>query len=179
MRKLILFSAIIFGMLFYSCSSDDDNGTQDGTISLVGDWQLTHVDFTTLIDEGVLIPASDACILEIVSGYRFFDDNSFFFILGEAGSSFPTQGDYWTWEGDSDRFKIVQANPSMPPYNFGVTPTNLKVEEANGKTTMTFSSKLGNGSEANFTLVKQTIDNTKLPVVTDNGASYYCGFFDN
>lgn len=177
MRKLVLLSAVVFGLMFYSCSSDDDNGTKEEKVSLVGDWQLTNVDFTTFGERE--IPASDACIVEIVAGYQFRLDNSFFFILGEAGSSFPTKGDFWTWEGDADDFKIVQKNLSMPPYNFGLTPTDLEIKEVNGKSQMTFNSVMGNGSAAKFTLVKEEIDQAKLPVLTDpEGEPFYCGFFD-
>lgn len=178
MKKLVLLSAVVFGLVFYSCSSDDDNGA-DATISLVGDWQLTNVDFTSINEEGRLIPASDPCIVEIVAGYRFFADNSFFFILGEAGSSFPTKGDYWTWEGDTNDFEIVQKNLAMPPYNFGLMPTNLEVKEVNGKIQMTFNSVMGNGSSAKFTLVKEEIDQDKLPKLTaPDDPDFYCGFFD-
>lgn len=182
MKKLFLLSAVVFGLVFYSCSSDDDNGPieEEQQVSLVGDWQLTNVDFTLINEEGRLIPASDPCIVEIVAGYRFFEDQSFFFILGEAGSQFPTKGDYWTWEGDSDDFKIIQKNLAMPPYNFGITPTDLEVKTVDGKTQMTFSSEMGNGSAAEFTLIKtDEIDPEKLPVLTDvDGSSFYCGFFD-
>lgn len=178
MKKLVLLSALVFGMVFYSCSSDDDNGTEQ-KVSLVGDWQLTNVDFISINEEGRLIPASDPCIVEIVAGYRFFDDNSFFFILGEAGSGFPTKGDYWTWEGDSDGFKIVQKNLSLPPYNFGLTPTNLIVTNNSGKAVMTFTSVMGNGSVAKFTLTKQEINQDALPKLTaPNDPDFYCGFFD-
>ena len=178
MKKLVLLSAVVFGLVFYSCSSDDDNGTEE-TVSLVGDWQLTNVDFTSINEEGRQIPASDPCIVEIVVGYRFFADKSFYFILGEAGSSFPTKGDYWTWEGDTDDFKITQKNLAMPPYNFGLTPEQLVVKEVNGKTQMTFTSVMGNGSTAKFKLVKEEIDPNKLPKLTaPNKPDFYCGFFD-
>ena len=78
---------------------------------------------------------------------------SFFFIL-KPGTPLPSEGDYWKWEGDVEDFKILQPNPMSPPYNFSVTPTDLKVETVNGKTTVTFHSKMGNGSKANFTIVK-------------------------
>lgn len=179
MKKLVLFSAVVFGLVFYSCSSDDDNGAS-GKVELTGDWQLTNVDFTTVNTEGRQIPASDPCIVELVAGYRFFADNSFFFILGEAGSSFPTKGDYWTWEGDVDNFKITQKNLGMPPYNFGLTPTNLKVEMVGGIAQISFHSLMGNGSAANFTLVKTSeIDQSKLPkLTTPEDPDFYCGFFD-
>lgn len=178
MKKLVLLSAVVFGLLFYSCSSDDDNGTVE-TVSLVGDWQLTNVDFTSINEEGRQIPASDPCIVEIVAGYRFFADKSFFFILGEAGSSFPTKGDYWSWEGDTDDFKITQKNIAMPPYNFGLSPKQLVVKEVSGKTQMTFTSVMGNGSTAKFTLVKKEIDPAELPKLTaPNDPDFYCGFFD-
>lgn len=179
MKKLVLLSAVVFGLVFYSCSNDDDN-TENEKVSLVGDWQLTNVDFTFMSEDGGRIRATDNCIMELVAGYRFFEDNSFFFILKE-GAPFPTDGDYWNWEGDVEDFKIVQKNPAMPPYNFSVTPTNLEVKKVNGKTQITFHSKMGHGSEANFTLVQtEEIDQDQLPEFTaPNGLDYeYCGFFD-
>lgn len=179
MKKLILFSALVFGMVFYSCSSDDDSAPIEEKVDLVGDWRLTNVDFTIMKEGG--IPASDACITELVVGYEFSEDNKFYFILGEMDRPLfdPYAKDYWTWEGDIEDFKIVQTNPMSPPYNFGITPTNLEVKEVDGKTTMTFHSAMSNGSEADFTLVKEKIDKAKWPVLTEpDGSAYYCGFFD-
>ena len=178
MKKLFLLSALVFGLVFYSCSSDDDNATPE-KVELAGDWQLTNVDFTYMSPDGGRIRATDPCVMEIVAGYRFFADKSFFFIL-KPGTPLPSEGDYWKWEGDVEDFKILQPNPMSPPYNFSVTPTDLKVETVNGKTTVTFHSKMGNGSEANFTIVKvDEINTAKLPVLTQpDGSSFYCGFFD-
>ncbi|MEO8773082.1 MAG: hypothetical protein ABI263_09130 [Gelidibacter sp.] len=181
MKKLVLLSAVVFGLLFYSCSSDDDNGT-DEKVSLVGDWQLTNVDFTTMIEEGMLIPASDGCIVELITGYEFRADSKFYYILtdGEYQLFDPYAAEYWTWEGDADDFEIIQTNKRRPPYHFGLEPQNIEIKELNGKTVMTFDSKMGNGSEAKFTLVKEKIDRTKSPVLTrPDGSSYYCGFFDD
>lgn len=178
MKKLLLLSAIIFGLVFYSCSSDDDKA-QSENFSLVGDWRLTNVDFTVMTEGGR--PASDACIVELVVGYEFRADSKFYFILGEMDRPLfdPYASDYWKWEGDVEDFRILQINPMSPPYNFGLTPTNLVVKQINGKTTMTFHSEMSNGSAANFTLVKEPIDQTKFPKLTNpDGSSYYCGFFD-
>ncbi len=178
MKKLVLLSAVIFGLLFYSCSSDDDNAPAE-TFTLEGDWQLTNVDFTVMTEGGR--PASDACIVEIVTGYEFGADNKFYFILKEMDRPLfnPYAAAYWTWEGNTEDFEIVQTNPMSPPYNFGLSPTDLEVKKVDGKTTMTFHSTMGNGSAANFTLVKETIDKSKSPVLTQpDGSSFYCGFFD-
>lgn|SRR5690554_1335202 len=175
MKKLLLLSAIIFGMVFYSCSSDDDNNAEDA-ISLVGDWRLTNVDFTVFEEGG--IPASDACIVELIAGYRFYSDKNFHFVLGEIDAPINFEGDYWTWEGDINDFKIIQTNPMSPPYNFGLNPTNLVVTTVDGKITMTFHSEMSNGSAAKFTLVKEDIDRLKLPELTKpDGSVYVCGFF--
>lgn len=177
MKKLVLLSAIIFGMLFYSCSSDDDNAVVEDNVNLVGEWRLTNVDFTVFEEGGR--PASDACIVELVAGYEFRADSSFYFILGEGGFFDPYAQEYWTWEGDLNDFKIVQTNPMSPPYNFGLNPTGVQVNEIDGKITMTFFSEMSNGSAANFTLVKEEIDKTKLPQLTKpDGSIYHCGFFD-
>ena len=177
MKKLVLLSALVFGMVFYSCSSDDDNNMVEEAITLKGDWQLTNVDFTVMATGG--FPTTDACIVELVVGYEFRTDNSFYFILTDAGASFPTQGDYWTWQGNISDFKIVQTNGAMPPYNFSLTPTELEVKKVDGKTIMTFQSEMSNGSAAKFTLVKGAIDRTKPAVLTQpDGSDYYCGFFD-
>ena len=178
MKKLVLFSALVFGLVFYSCSSDDDN-TKTDNVSLVGEWRLTNVDFTVMTEGGR--PASDACIVELVAGYEFRADSKFYFILGEMDTPLfvPYAQEYWTWEGDKDDFKIVQTNPMSPPYNFGLNPTNLVVKKIDDIATMTFNSEMSNGSSAKFTLVKEAIDQTKLPVLTKpDGSAYYCGFFD-
>lgn len=175
MKKLFLLSAVVFGLVFYSCSSDDDKNAEE-VISLVGDWRLTNVDFTVFEEGGR--PASDACIVELVAGYRFYSDFNFHFILGEINSPISFEGDYWTWEGDINDFKIIQTNPMSPPYNFGLTPTNVEAKRIDGKIIMTFHSEMGNGSAADFTLVKEDIDVTKLPVLTKpDGSVYVCGFF--
>ncbi|MBA6151204.1 hypothetical protein [Gelidibacter maritimus] len=178
MKKLVLLSAVVFGLVFFSCSSDDDNGTDD-TVSLVGEWRLTNVDFITMTEGG--IPASDGCIVELVTGYEFHADSKFYFILADSERPLfdPYAKEYWTWEGDGKDFKIEQTNPMSPPYNFGLNPQNIKTKQVDGKLTLTFQSKMGNGSEANFTLVKEPIDKSKSPVLTDSdGEPYYCGFFD-
>lgn len=178
MKKLILLSAVVFGFAFYSCSSDDDSSTKE-EVSLVGDWQLTNVDFTSMTTGGR--PASDGCIVELVTGYEFRADSKFYFILAESDKPLfdPYAADYWKWEGDTDDFIIVQNNPMSPPYNFGLTPTDLKIKVVDGKTIMTFNSVMGNKSEAKFTLEKGKIDKSKKAVLTDaDGAPYYCGFFD-
>lgn len=179
MKKLVLFSALVFGLVFYSCSSDDDNGPVEENVSLVGDWRLTNVDFTHMEEGG--IPASDACIVELVVGYEFRADNKFYFILGEMDRPLfdPYAQDYWSWNGNTEDFEIVQTNPMSPPYNFGLSPTDIVVNKNNGKTLMTFNSKMGNGSSAKFTLVKESIEKTKFPVLRQpDGSSYHCGFFD-
>lgn len=179
MKKLVLFSALVFGLVLYSCSSDDDNGPVEENVDLVGDWRLTNVDFTHMEDGG--IPASDACIVELVVGYEFRADNKFYFILGEMDRPLfdPYAEDYWTWVGVIDGFEIVQSNPMNPPYNFGLTPSDIQIDNTGAKPKMTFQSVMGNGSKAKFTLVKEAIDKTKFPVLTKpDGSSYYCGFFD-
>ena len=183
MRKLVLLSAVVFGLVFYSCSSDDDN-TEKEKVSLVGDWRLTNVDFTYMEEEGMLIPASDACIVELVTGYEFRADSKFYFILADSEKPLfdPYAADYWTWESKddgTDDFEIIQANKRNPPYNFGLEPKNVVFKEVDGKTIMTFNSKMGNRSEAKFTLVKESIDKTKSPKLTKpDGSDYHCGFFD-
>lgn len=175
MRKLILLSAIVFGLLFVSCSKDDD----EATVELVGDWRVTNVDFTVMTEGGR--PASDACIVELVTGYEFHADSKFYFILGEMDRPLfdPYAAEYWSWQGDTDAFTIVQNNPMSPPYNFGLTPTDIQIDNTGEKPVMTFNAVLGNGSEAKITLVKEPIDTTKFPAVTSpDGAPYHCGFFD-
>lgn len=177
MKKLVLLSAIVFGLVFYSCSSDDDNTNEE--VSLVGEWRLTNVDFTVMTEGGR--PASDACIVELVTGYEFRADSKFYFILADSDTPLfdPYEKDYWKWEGDVENFEISQINPMSPPYNFALSPTDIKVKEENGKSVLTFHSKMGNGSEADFTLVKEKIDKSKQPELTNpDGSDYYCGFFD-
>ena len=178
MKRLVFLSALILGLLFVGCSEDDDVNPVE-QFSLVGDWQLTNVDFTVMTEGGR--PASDACIVELVSGYEFHADSKFYFILGETERPLfdPYAADYWRWEGDINDFVIIQNNPMSPPYNFGLTPTDIVVKRVEGKTVMTFHSEMGNGSAADFTLVKGSIDRKQFPVLTKpDGSPYHCGFFD-
>lgn len=176
MKKLILLSAIIFGLMFVSCSKSDDDVKTD-VVELVGEWRVTNLDFTVMTEGGR--PASDACIQELVTGYEFHADSTFSFILGEINSPINFEGEYWTWEGSTDGFKIIQNNPMSPPYNFSLTPTDIQIDNTGAKPVMTFHTEMSNGSSAKITLVKEPIDKTKFPVVTDpDGNPYHCGFFD-
>lgn len=177
-RSIFLFSALLLSAFILSCSSDDDGVVEEENI-LIGTWQLTHIDLTVFEDSG--FPASDPCIVELVSGYDFAADQSFYFVLGEDSSFLPDpyQSDYWEWEGDVDNFEISQRNPAMPPYDFSLNPTNIDVKKVDGKWHMTFHSEMSNGSAANFSLVKQPLDLSLYPAVTaPDGSPYHCGFFD-
>lgn len=177
MKKLFLFTAIIFGLVLTSCSDDDNEVTP--MVTLEGNWRLVKIDFTVMGEGG--FPASDACIQELVVGYEFREDHKFYFILGESDTPLfdPYARDYWTWSGNIEDFTINQTNPMSPPYNFSLNPTDIEVNAGGNKPVMTFNAELHNGSAAKFTLVKETIDKTKFPMVTDpNGDPYHCGFFD-
>lgn len=174
---LYLFLSILFVSLTVSCSSDDDDHNPTENSVLVGTWQLKNIDFTLMADGG--FPATDACIVEMVSGYEFRADQKFYFILKEGGmfTFDPYADDYWKWTGDETNFEIIQHNPMSPPYNFGLNPTNISIEKINGQWTLKFHSKMSNGSEANFTLVKQTLDKTQAAILTDEeGNVYECNF---
>ncbi len=174
MKKLVLLSAIVFGLTFQSCSKSDDVVRDE--VTLEGDWRVTNIDFSVMEEGG--IPASDACIWELVTGFEFHADHSFYYILGEIDSPINFEGEYWTWSGDTDEFTINQTNPRNPPYNFGLTPVQVSINNGE-KPVMKFESELSNGSYATFTLVKEAIDKNKFPIVTDpEGAVYHCGFFE-
>lgn len=181
MKNYFFMLAIVFGMVAVSCSSDDDKGTTPAeTFTLVGDWQLTNVDFTVYEEEGR--PASDACMVELVVGYKFLEDNTFYFVLNEAADSrfgaFIDE-DTWTWTGDVEGFSIIQSNPAMPPYNFGLNPSNVEVKKVDGQTVLTFRADMANGSTADFTLVKGNINIANLPSMTlPDGTPYACGLFN-
>lgn len=177
MKKIVLFSAIVLGLVLSSCSKSDDNKVDE--VNLAGEWRLTNVDFTVMTEGG--IPASDACIVEIIVGYEFNADNKLYIILGDLDRPLfdPYAADYWSWSGDTDGFVITQNNPMRPPYNFGLTPTDIQIDNTGAKPKMTFQAEMGNGSSAKFTLVKEAIDKTKFPVLTQpDGSSYHCGFFE-
>lgn len=177
MKKTLLLITAFVAFLSFSCSSDDDSNSNEN-INLAGEWQLTNVDFTVFEEGG--IPASDGCVIELVSGYEFKDDHTLYVILNEDGFFDPYAQEYWSWSGDINDFEIIQNNPAMPPYNFGLKPTNLEVKEVDGKAQMTFHAKMGNDSEADFTLIKQEIDPSQSAELTKpDGSDYYCGFFDN
>lgn len=173
-----LFSAFMLTVGF-SCSSDDDDPvTPPEENVLIGSWQLTNIDFIRMEEGG--FPASDACVLELVSFYEFKEDGKFYFLLTETAPPIfdPYANEYWTWTGDKDNFSINQTNPMSPPYNFSLQPTDISAVENNGVWTIRFTSELSNGSKAKFTLVKKEIDLSLKPAVTDeNGDPYECGFF--
>lgn len=177
-KNVLLICVAIFTMFTVSCSKDD-NKDVEAAPELAGEWQLKNVDFTVLDEEGTKFPANDGCVIELVSGYIFEEDQKLRVILGKGDLFDPYAADYWTWEGDINNFKIVQTNPARPPYNFGLTPTNIEVRNVNGKWTMTFHAELYNGSAANFTMVKTDKLNTaELPILTKpDGSVYVCGFF--
>lgn len=174
----LFFTALILAVGI-SCSSDDDS-TPEETSKLVGTWQLTNVDFTYMAEGG--FPASDACIVELVSAYEFKADHKFYYLLTDSAPDLfdPYANDYWNWSGDETNFSINQPNPMSPPYNFALQPTNLVMEEIDGKLVMTFNADMSNGSKAKFRLVKQPLDLTQAPALTDpDGNHYECNFFEN
>ncbi len=177
MKKLVLVSAIILGLVFHSCSTDDKIIRPE--IALEGEWRVTNIDFSVMEEGG--FPASDACIWELVTGFEFHADKSFYYILGDLDRPMfdPYAQEYWTWSGHSSDFVITQTNPSNPPYNFGITPVQIAFDNTAAKLVMTFEAELSHGSYATFTIVKEPIDTSKFPMVTDtDGAPYHCGFFD-
>lgn len=143
---------------------------------LVGDWQLTHLDFSVMPSTG--FPASDACIWEIVSGFEFRADSFLYIILGDDGFFDPYAKEYWTWSGDNDAFTVDQTNEKMPPYNFSLNPKNIKFEKTGDTWTVSFESDMSNGSTAKFKMKKQAINLDQNPAVTDpDGNDYECNFF--
>lgn len=132
---------------------------------VVGDWQLKKIDFTTFVQGG--FPANDGVMLSGMSGYVFEADGNFIFVTG--GSYGDETQKYWDWEGTPGSFKITQKNKSMPPYNFGITPKNLKIAEVGNVLTMSFSADLTNGSTADFQLEKvDQVNPDETPDITGN-----------
>lgn len=175
-KKFLIIFVTIFSAFAVSCSDDDDPVVEQ-TPKLEGTWQLTNIDFSIFEETGM--PASDACVVEMIAGYDFREDKRFYFVLGEGGFFDPYEEDYWTWTGTINDFKIVQVNPSNPPYNFSLEPTNIAIGAHNDTWKMTFTAELFNGSVADFTLIKQDLDLTQRPVMTKpDGTVYECGFFD-
>ncbi|QAA80500.1 hypothetical protein EI546_01590 [Aequorivita sp. H23M31] len=179
MKKLVLLSVIVFGLILTSCSNDDNDDVIKEEVTLEGDWRVTNIDFSVMTEGG--FPASDACIWELVTGFEFHADKSFYYILGDLDRPLfdPYAQDYWTWSGDTDGFTINQTNPRNPPYSFALTPVQIGIDNTGDKPVLTFEAELSNGSYASFRLVKEAIDKTKFPAVTDpDGNTYQCGFFD-
>ncbi|WP_010254785.1 hypothetical protein [Myroides injenensis] len=181
MKKILLFCLAILPLISTSCSSDDNSIENPTPVvpenPLIGTWKVETVKFTKFVETG--IPANDGCMIEGIVGYNFTKDKTFVFITGEGSSFDPTAKKYWEWKGDEKGFEINQINPSSPPYNFGIKPTNVKITEVGGLYSMTFSAKLANGSEADYKLVKGTVDNKTLPKVTlPNGDDFSCELFN-
>ncbi len=178
-KSIILFCAILVAAFSVSCSDDDNTPVPEpAQAELVGNWQIDTVKITNFVDGG--FPAPDACMISYVSGYEFNADNSVKVAL-VAGLPFSEMSnpDYWEWSGDITDFTITQLNQAMPPYNFGIAPTNVKVEAIDDTWEMTFSAELANGTTADFVLTKtEVIDNSqKTTVVNADGSAYECNPF--
>lgn len=177
MKNLMyLFLSIFLITTGVSCSSDDDDSGENNppaeTASLTGDWQLTRVDFTNAVPGG--FPLEDQCMTTLIIGYQFKENHNLAIVIG---ANFPSGQDFWTWEGDETAFTITQNNLSMPPYNFGLSAENVEIEKIEGKWQMTFTSTLGHGSKAKFTLVKQDINESLKPTIyNSDGSIYTCDF---
>lgn len=176
-KALLIFTAFAIATGFYSCKKDknEDSLTPPEDV-LIGNWQLTNLDFSVMPDSG--FPASDVCVMEIVSGYEFRANHQLYVILGEDGFFDPYAKDYWSWSGDKNDFEIIQNNPASPPYNFSLQPRDITFEKSDNTWILSFISDMKNGSTARFKLKKQEIALDKNPSVTDpNGESYQCNFF--
>lgn len=175
--SLLIVSAILLMVAVSSCSKENSSTPPDDV--LIGNWRLTNVDFSVMPSTGR--PTSDACIVELISGYDFKDNGKFYFVLNEVGSQYfpdPYTNDYWEWTGSKDEFSINQKNIKMPPYNFGLTPTNVKFEKSDNTWSMNFDADLSNGSKAHFKLIKEDFNKTQSPKLTNpKGEVYECNFF--
>lgn len=163
------FNLTAFGLLFLAftmagCGKDEPAAPQEPEENpLIGHWQIKAINFTTFVSAG--FPANDVTVLSGMAGYTFEEDGNFVF---ESNTTFGAPGaKYWDWTGDEKGFVITQKNKSMPPYDFGITPKNLKVEKVNNVLTMTFSADLANSSKADFTLEKvEHVNLDAAPAVT-------------
>lgn len=177
MKKVfLLLSVVCLSLSGVSCSSDDnsteiiDKPGEEKSI-LVGTWQIESIHFTKFVESG--IPANDGCMLEGMRGYDFQEDGTFNFIVGEDSSFDPSAKKYWEWSGDEKGFEIKQLNIAMPPYNFGIKPTNIVFKGEGENLTMSFQAVLANGSEAEFVLQKGTVNQNQASEVTLRGGETF------
>lgn len=170
-RILYLIFAVFFLSINISCSSDDDDNFEE-TAHLVGNWQLSKVEFSNAISGG--FPLEDQCMTTLILGYQFKANNDLAIVIA---AGFPSGQDLWTWEGNENGFEIVQNNHQYPPYNFGLNAEDLNFEKINDQWVMTFHSDLGHGSKAKFTLIKQNIDENLRPLILNpDGSEYTCDY---
>ncbi|UVD79180.1 hypothetical protein NWE55_13765 [Myroides albus] len=187
-KTLLILSLFTLSFIGTACSSDDnsskdteqvvkpDPGKQENL--LVGTWQIKTIHFTKFVEEG--IPASDACMIEGLTGYEFKKDKTFVFLAGENSAFDPSAKKYWEWSANENSFEIKQLNIAMPPYNFGLTTLNLKVEKSGDTHTMSFKAELANGSQADFVLEKTKVDPSIASKITlPNGDVFSCGLFSD
>lgn len=169
---LYFFLAALIMSVGISCSSDDDNNDYIEQANLIGEWQLTEVDFINAIPGG--FPLDDQCMSTLILGYQFKTSHDLAIVIG---AGFPSGQDLWTWEGDENQFEITQNNHQYPPYNFGLSSENLHFEKVDGKWKMTFTSELAHGSKAKFTMIKQSINQDLKPVIKNpDGSVYTCDY---
>lgn len=155
---------MLTGLLFVSCSSDDDdNSLSDDVLNLEGEWKFTKMNF---LDESVLwdngLEYTSANIFGYapymfeyaeVKGFNFgtvkVQDNSgnvqgdrFDYVLGEDFGQDADEG-YWYWNylNDKESFEIIQVNPSFPPHNYSLKNVS-DVELSNNGTRIDFKGYL-------------------------------------
>lgn len=188
MKKNLLFLAVIFAFIGYSCSSDDDSPKIDDDVAtLVGEWQLETIDFSVIVEDAHPIYGSDFCVMEYIAGYSFNADHTFIFVVTEdkfgTNSGVTSGGEHiWFWEGDVNGFSIAQPNP-MHTNGYIFAPkeiTNVNVSKVNDEWILTFDAELHLESKGTFTFVKKEINTENhRPVLTLNGeAKEPCGKLD-
>lgn len=142
-------------VLFTSCSSDDDNDSNQAGLHLEGEWQLLKMDFQGEDAEWnpeVEYTSSNAFgyapymfhfggIKGLIFGSQEVMDTEsgnslgkrFDYVMGLEVPQDPNEAYwYWNYKDDNESFEAIQRNPTWPPHDYSLTDVSDIQESQNG-----------------------------------------------
>lgn len=180
MKKIqfILF-ALCAALVFTSCDKNDtpNNEQEEGLKLSNTKWQLKEINFTSGVKPWEKTIKSPNELFGwapfMFSGFagieftdkEYTDDSTkksgkvLNYVTVSESEYKPSSKVFWVWnfQDNGSTFDISQLNKSMPPYDFSLTKaTDLKLEKANGKRVLTFTTTLTSTDQDKLT------DNTPI-----------------
>lgn len=137
MEKLLLLSTILIGITFYSCSSDDDNPS-DNTPSYVGTYNLTSITSNEELDPDVTGNFDDTELIDDIACTSIMilnSDNSFSWdflglsqILNTIGTITYNQIECATFTGGTGDYQVNNNGISFV-FDSSISNTNALINE--------------------------------------------------